>query len=387
MANKAPEQRITKARTRLLINSPFFGTLALRLKITKDSSVPTFANDGTTLLYNEEFLNTLTDTQLQAVLAHEVMHCAMGHMFRAGNRNFTRWNIAGDYAINLLLRDEKFDLPPGLLIDEKYRNMSAEQIYPLLPDNGQHQKSCICGLQPGGGPVSDKKDSSESSGSSDNEPGQSNSYKMTEAEWQILAQQAADSAKKNGRLPANLDRLITLANQPRVDWRSILRRFITQTVPSDYSWAKPNRRFISQGLYLPGMMKENAPRIGVAVDTSGSIDQQLLSIFASEITAIIHEVRPEQIDVLYCDTQIQSRDTFTPDDSQITLNARGGGGTSFEPPFIEFNENPPACVIYLTDGYASWPKQPDYPVLWAITEESHINEVPWGEFVKISKHD
>ena len=127
------EQRISKARTQLLLNQPFFGTLALRLHLHKTEAVPTMANDGTILLYNEEYVTKLTDVQLLAVMAHEVMHCAMGHMFRAGSRNFRKWNEACDIVINKIIRDVGFKLPYTYLEpeEEKYAGMPSEQVYAL----------------------------------------------------------------------------------------------------------------------------------------------------------------------------------------------------------------------------------------------------------------
>src|SRR5207244_3632167 len=103
------------------------------------------------------------------------------------------------------------------------------------------------------------------------------------------------------------------------------------TTPSDYSWTSPNRRYVAAGVYLPGTVKENTPRLALAIDTSGSIGQEMLDTFAAELSAIMLETRPAAIDVLYCDSRIQGDvETFTPDDGEITLTPRGGGGTRFQ---------------------------------------------------------
>lgn len=207
---------------------------------------------------------------------------------------------------------------------------------------------------------------------------------MTETDWQIAAEQAAAVARKAGNMPASMDREIKASRETKTDWRTILRRFIENSVPSDYSWTNPNRRFVSQGIYLPGVIRENMPRIGVAVDTSGSINAQMLAQFAAELTAIVQETRPEDVEVVYCDTKVHGVEHFSPDDGEIVLKAKGGGGTSFDPALKHFEKDPPACVIYLTDLEASRPEEPEFPVLWAIPEWQRDNG--WfGETVRLTE--
>lgn len=391
------EQRISRARTHLLMDQPWFGSLALRLRMEATPGLGTFANDGTHLKYDPDYAGQRSDKEMIGVIAHEVMHCAMGHMYRAGNRNWRKWNEACDIAINGLLRAQGFVLPPTFLQAEEaqYAGMSAEQIYaarekappPAPKGAGGSQKgqpgqgsgegqsdddhhdgdSCACGMQPA------PKGSAAVEG------------QLTEVDWQIATEQATAVAKKAGTMPAHIDRAISANPKTHTDWRSILRRFIEQTVPSDYSWMSPKRRHIAQGLYLPGMVKENMPRIGLAVDTSGSVDAAMLQQFASELTAILHETRPEALDVVYCDAKVQGKETFTPDDGEVVLHAKGGGGTAFQPALDVFNDDPPCCVIYLTDLYGPAPKEPTaYPVLWA-TPEDNTQLAPFGELVRLSK--
>src|SRR5215471_13015961 len=122
------ERKLTRARTQLLLNQPFFGTLCLRLKLTA-GAVPTMATDGRRILYDPSFVNSLQPAELEAVLAHEVLHCALGHHCRRGQRDPQLWNEAADFAINPMLVSNGFSLPAGALVDPAFDNLSAEEIY------------------------------------------------------------------------------------------------------------------------------------------------------------------------------------------------------------------------------------------------------------------
>src|SRR3954452_13115257 len=133
--------RIQKSRTTLLLDHPFFGTLLFRLGAKPSGSVATMATDGVSLFYNPDFVETLNAAELAGVLAHEVMHPALQHHTRRADRDRERWNIACDYAINPLLLDAGLTLPKDVLIDHRFRGMSAERIYNLIPEEKNQEGS------------------------------------------------------------------------------------------------------------------------------------------------------------------------------------------------------------------------------------------------------
>ena len=132
--------RIQKARTSLILDHPFFGSLLFRLKGRECRSVQTMATDGVSLFYNPDFVETLTAATLAGTLAHEVMHPALHHHVRRSGRDPKRWNVACDFAINPLLVDAGLSLPDGVLIDNRFRGMSAEQIYNLLESESETER-------------------------------------------------------------------------------------------------------------------------------------------------------------------------------------------------------------------------------------------------------
>lgn len=364
------------ARTSLLLDQPFFGVLALHLAIVEDTAAPTMWTNGQALGYNPAFVDTLTQDELTAVVAHEVMHCAAGHPWRRDNRDGRRFNVACDYAINGVLRDAGFKLPDSALLDSQYDGRWAEWIYDRLPQS------------PEGEGEGDGTGTGTGTGQPSPQPGEvrdapSDTSATSETEWQQLTKQAERVAQSQGKLPAGLRRGIDDLTAARVDWRSVLRRFIQELTNADYTWTRPNVRYLASGLYLPSLRSYACGRLVVAVDTSGSVDAVLLSRFGSELQAIVDDVQPSSVDVVYCDAHVQRVDTYGPHDVIALSAVGGGGGTDFRPVFAHVDDdgNPPAALIYLTDMYGTFPTaMPDYPVIWC--SSSTVDRAPFGDVVR-----
>lgn len=360
--NKEAATKLAAARAQLLLNKGegFWGVLALRLDLVEDGSIPTLAVDGRHIFYNPEYVLSLEDTYVRSAIAHEVQHCVFQHMSRRGDRTPRRWNKAGDFAINLDLKDAGFDIHENWLLSNNYRGMSADEIYEMLPDDDED-----------GGP-GDPQDAVL--------PANGNDAHDQEIEWKIATVQAAQ-ANKNSTLPAHVKRLIEEATTTKVDWRSQLRMFINQVARDDYSFMRPNKRFLGAGFFLPSLYSESMGEIAVAIDTSGSITQDMLNTFGTEIKSIISSCAPSLTRVIYCDAEVNHVDEFTPYDD-VKFELHGGGGTDFRPPFDHLRkiDAKPVCFIYLTDGYGPFPDQPEYPVLWVMTTDV---VPPFGEHIRI----
>lgn len=363
MTDQTVLTQLTRARTALLIDMPFFGELCLRLKLVEDERVDTMAVDGRNIFYNPKFVASMTLPHTKFVLGHETMHCVYEHLVRRGDRNPKKWNVAGDFVINAALKDSGFDMPPMGLFNPAFAGMSTDQIYNLLPEEDGNDGE-------GNQPLDQLLEGA---------PGETETLAT---DWKIATVQAANSAKAQGKLPSSMDRFIDEILNPKVDWRDQLRRFITEKSKDDYSWMRPNRRFAASNLFLPSLYSENMGVLVTAIDTSGSIGQDMLNAFGSEITAAWNASSPKQLVNIYCDSAVNHVDTFD-QHAELTFKMHGGGGTDFRPPFAHVEENSitPACFIYLTDGYGDFPASaPDYPVLWCMT--TNVNP-PWGEVIRI----
>jgi len=390
--------RIQKARTALVLDHPFFGSLLFRLKGHESRSIKTMATNGVSLYWNPEFVETLNAATLAGTLAHEVMHPALHHHVRRSGRDPKLWNQACDYAINPLLIDAGLSLPEGVLLDNRFRGMSAEQIYNLLDtepetENGQGNEDEENG---GGASGSDSESSSQGDTEEPSAPeteggigqvidapvGDEETPGIEEQarEWNVAVNQAMTVAQQAGKVLAGLNRTLEGAAEATVDWRELLRRVWSETIPSDYSWMRPNRRHLWTGLYLPGVIREGVGEVAVAVDCSGSVSARQLRLFEAEARSILEGQRPERVYVLYFDATVHKVDTYEAGE-RIDLNPVGGGGTEFGPCFDWLDERGirPQSLVFLTDLYGSFPESaPPYPVLWASTGG---REAPFGEVI------
>jgi predicted metal-dependent peptidase len=382
-AEKKAAANMTQARVKLVLGkdakSAFFATLALRLKLEPDWDCETAKTNGKLIRYNPSYVNDLSPEQRIGLVVHEVMHCSNAHQSRRGQREPKQWNIAGDLAINDLIREAGYSLPPGGLYpgDGEYANiasgLSAEEIYSLLPPDDKGGKH---GDDPGGcGAVEDAGDGDQADAA------------MSEGDWKVAVGQASNVAQQRGELPGGLARMVGQVLDPETPWQDVLRDFLSTCLMArdDYTWRIPNRRFIGQGLYLPSLRSETMGHIVVAIDTSGSIDDTTLAKFGAECNGILG-CHPCRVSVVYCDARVQHVDNWTPNDGELVLQAHGGGGTDHQPVWNwlrdECDEDP-ACVVCLTDGYTSFGNPPDVPVLWAISPNGMGGAAPFGRTIKL----
>ena len=278
--------------------------------------------------------------------------------------------------------------------------MSAERIYNLIEEDEKEESSTgQSESQPGNGPRAPEDGSFQNDGAG-NEPqapstpggvgqvldapepeGESGPSVSEQArEWQIAVEQAETVAKVAGKFPGCAVRALEAAQAAKVDWRELLRRAWSDTIPSDYSWTRPNRRHVWSGLYLPGITSEGVGEIAIAVDCSGSVSSRQLGLFEAEVRSILAGQRPRLVHVLYFDAAVQKVETYQAG-NPVSLSPVGGGGTDFRPCFDWLEERGivPQTLVFLTDLCGTFPiEAPAYPVIWASTE---ARRAPFGEIV------
>lgn len=360
---------MARAIARTVLDHPFFASLLLGMRLREDTSTRTACTNGNEIRFNPAFIESLQVDQVVFVLAHLVMHVAHHHPLRRSNRELGKFNKAGDYAINGILKDAGLSLIPGAFYKKDYEHLSAEQIYEKLPlsdsadpNNSAESENCQ-NEDPGGcGGFEDAR----------NEEGATLSKvekQREEAKVAIAIQKAAQIAKAQGKLPGSLARLVEELVNPILQWQEILRTFIDHTARNDYSWIYPNRRHIADGIYLPSFRSKGMKPLVLAVDTSGSIGQSDLNQFQAELNDILLNF-PATVHVVYCDSEISGTQIITSDEYPVELKPVGFGGTDLRPPFDWAAKNVPeaGCLIYLTDLQGKSPEaDPGIPTLWVCT--------------------
>jgi predicted metal-dependent peptidase len=216
-----------------------------------------------------------------------------------------------------------------------------------------------------------------------------------DAEWEVAVREAVNVQRRidAGSLAGQLQRITDDLNQPRVDWREVLRRFVDPSSTKDYRWSSPNRRWLGRGVVVPGLVSDGVNHVGWITDTSSSIDKDALAQCRGEMQAALDEGAIDRLTVIDCDTRVTHVATFEKGD-QIVFTAFGGGGTEFAPAFEWFNEHEPdvSAVIYFTDlcpNGNNFGDEPMFPVLWAAYGDPRIikeqsTKLTFGECIDVA---
>lgn len=394
------EQRLTKAVVSIMGNPKYTALAGVLMigdrNIVDDPSVPTACTNGRDEMYGREFVKQLNDAELRFLVLHEVYHKLFRHL--------TTWqhlykqdaqlaNMACDFVINLKIVDDnekdRFATMTGVLeggcYDTKYAGMDTAQVYNLLRDDqdgdggGQGSESL-----PDGGQPFDEHD-------------WDGAEEMTADEQRELAREIDEAVRQGalvaGKLGSGGDRDLAELLQPQVNWREVLREFVQNTCTgSDYStYRRPNRRYLSSGMYMPSGISEQVGELVVAIDTSGSIRQRELSAFLTEVTEICETVHPESVRLMYWDTRVcrdEKYDMHELDTLVQSTKPAGGGGTDVTcvTDYIRDNNINAQAAIVLTDGYlfGGW-GQWTMPVLWCVMDSGRTADV--GKTVHIKSRD
>ncbi len=364
---------IAKSVIQIKESNEFFGALMLFSEFKKSEQIPTAATDGKKVMINEDFFRSLNSSQQNGLLLHEVLHMALLHVPRRGNRNPKKWNIAADYIVNdLIIRNSKFALPDGAIKSKnrEYWDKSVEFIYEKLKDEK----------------IDDNQlDLLEVEFNDDKQDETSENYWKDKINL-LKNSSLYSSSKMQGFMPAGIEKEVEAVVDPEVDWRAALWKFMSKT-PSDFD--DLDRRFVYKKIYLEGLMTESVIA-DVCIDTSGSISDVQLEQFMGELNGILSSYPNIKVNLYYCDTELFG--PYELGNSSKIPAPKGFGGTSFVPFFnaIEKNEvgftSVNRVAVYLTDGYGDFPKECSIPTLWLATHDAlETSAFPFGQVIKISK--
>jgi predicted metal-dependent peptidase len=411
--------RIVRARSRLGSKAPGYAAIVFGLQLIEKHNLKTMATDGNAIYWRRDYVERCSDKELVAVLLHEGLHVMLGHHLRRGITDPKIWNIACDFAINLVVKDAREFLPIGALLDEKYRGLTADQIVRLLakptppPQTGNSGEG-----QPGEQGNGQPSDQPSEQPGDENAPGQPDEFEPAGEIWDAtdkngdeLSREARNEAEETLRrdviVAAAAEKLagtgsITIdggilnsAKEAAVDWVEALADWLDKAYGQEPTLAKPARRHLWRGDYFPSLKGIGGGDLVIAIDTSMSVSQQEAERFAAEIDGIRESIKPDRTCVIYCDTRIQKGENgqlYDDFDSYDDIEVREikGGGTRLDPPFhlVDQEGLTPSAFIYFTDGHchveARTADVVDYPVLWATTgKEPDFRGEQFGEILEV----
>ena len=396
-------QRLLMARTRLLINNGFFGLLLMHVNFGLKEGLQTAATNGKSIFFDPKFMDRLSDSELDFVMMHEVLHMALRHCTRRGDRDRDMFNIACDIVVNSnILKANNMDISSITLTDfgesmhlapdgkEGYE-YTAEEVYEMLKQFGKAKDSG--GKNSFSNLYNSSFDSHELWGSEE-----SDEEAINDAIWESRIRSAKElteirqSSTGIGNIPACIARHLKELTEGRTDWRTILNDFIQEDI-TDYSFMPPDRRFSDSPFFLPDFneKEESISNILFMIDTSGSVDDKIMTVAYSEIVGAIEQFDEKLRGWLgFFDAAVVEPQPFTDRSELLDIKPKGGGGTRFDIIFhyVEqhMQDEAPNMIIILTDGYAAYPPESaanGIPVLWLLNN----NDVtpPWGKIARIPR--
>jgi len=429
-----PAEKITKAKISLYKETPFFSYLIghLRLVPVSPDKLSTCGVDkASRLFYNPEFVDGLSPDVLKGVLVHEVMHLALRHPSREGgrrvviNNSMTLWNIACDIAVNNIVLKNNFTLPEESILPynnsvtvfgitvENIDDKSSEEIYEelkaqlkkaasegeaVMEGSGiEISESCPEGFDEHfWGSRSGEADGLDPDGGKDGEGDESGKEPkigkdMSDADWRRAISEAFNHAKMIGKAPAGMELEIGELHSSKINWRAILRRCVASKVPNDFTWSRPNKRYIWGDIYLPSPYGEQI-KVLVSIDTSGSIGREELTDFISEIVGISKSYPQVEFRILTHDVDVHDDVHLYNGNTQRVagIQIHGGGGTSHVPlyNYIEAHryDRDTKLLISFTDGYSDYPERAPRVETIFVLSGGHMpkEHMPsWGDVITI----
>jgi predicted metal-dependent peptidase len=373
------EKSMDKAKIKLLMmpNTVFITSVLFSLRIKWTDVFPngetndTAGVDGRTIFINPDFWLSLSVPLQIALLCHETWHVAFNHMFRsqAGGFNPKKHNRAADYVINIMLKDAGFTIGSDWLCGPQFRGMSTTEVYNLLPDEPDDN-------QPGKGKGMGNDIMPPSSGA------EAETIKREIED--ILIKASMQSRMENdeaGTIPGGIQIEIDALLNPKLDWKTILQNYFSAFAKNEYTFKRPNRRYAGQDFIMPSLHSECLGEIAIAVDTSGSVSDDVFRTFLTEINDIKEKLNPLLTTIIDFDTQITHIHKIGPDESIRALPFSGRGGTDLHPVFEHYEKEHPIVLIVFSDLWCGQIEDdPGYPVVWICTDNEQA-EVNFGELI------
>ncbi len=351
-----------KCKVELMMSakSVFLNTILFSMKHIWEPDIPTADVDGITIRVNPTWFNAMSDKARIGLLVHECWHVAFNHPSRSESFiNKRKLNQAQDYLINLMLKDVDYELPAGGLVDEKFRGMSSDQIYDLLPDD--HEPDYVEDVII---------------------PGDEQEQEVKDNIQQILIKAHIQAKEENqvGDIPGEIQIMINNLINPKLDALTIFRNYYNSFCKDDYSMSRPNMRFFPD-YYLPSLYSEGMDELAFAVDTSCSVSDPEFIAFISEIDNFKNQLNPKITTVIDFDTVIRKVHILHEGQDVRSLNFSGRGGTDLRPVFDYYDDHKPNVLVVFSDlECCPIEEDPGYPVVWICVDNPYA-KVNFGTLI------
>ena len=345
--------KISQAKSKLMLEYPYFGTIASSLNIEVKNDIQSYQNSGDKLYYNSQYIDSVDSEDVEFILASASMHKVLNHQNRNKKSSSKLWQLASDLVVNSMLVSNGLELPIMANYQDRFDKMYVEEVYTIL----------------------------ESEMSDEYEEQESQDIVEDLSQDEEFMQQIIQKLEKNNSLPKDLE-YISPSKAKSINWQDELYRYIASYDKSLYQFFPPNMKYLYMGIYLPSLQSDLL-HITIAIDTSGSIDEDLLSLFLSQIESIMQHYPNYKIELIQADDKIQSHQTFINGDT-LDYTIKGRGATDFRVVFdyIDKYIDHPTLLIYFSDGDGIFPQDiPNYDTLWVLNRDI---ELPFGDTIIIS---
>lgn len=424
-------KRLLLSRMRILYNHGFYGLLLMHMIYAVSEEIETACTDGVRITFGIDFLDSLSDSELDFVMMHEILHVVLQHCFRGDVEDPEAYNIAADIVVNsnIMLENgmkassitlSKYGIAMHVAPDGKEgHEYTAEQVYAMLPKNlNKKGNNKSPGSAVGRAKKENKKGNNKGPGSAvgrakkkiskeQHQPvrvwddhSQWGKYEEDDTLRDVWVKRFEDAAEAikirdpsnaRGLLPAFAERILKELKKSQTDWHTILNDFVQEEVV-DYSFAPPDRRFDDSPFFLPDFngKEDRVEDILFMIDTSGSMSDDMIAAAYSEVKGAIDQFNGKLKGWLgFFDAAIIKPQPFSDENEFKIIKPAGGGGTDFqiifEYVFHHMSDKLPASIIILSDGYAPFPLEKlagGIPVLWLLNNEE-VNP-PWGKVARIT---
>jgi predicted metal-dependent peptidase len=403
MAYLTDEERLKKSHI-IMMRHPetaLYGSIMMMGESSIEEGIPTAYTDGLNKKYGKEFMAGLSDEEVRAIVLHENLHVALMHIPRHKDlirEDATLANVAMDIVDNNIIdniSDKKLcKLPSSAILDHAFDGWSVREVYNELKKQNPQRSKDSQGQGQGDGSnetinINGKQVAVDSGDEHDITGVPSTAEEMKKFE-ESVGRALREGGILAARLGAKVPREVAASLDKPIDWKHELREFVTAAVrgKDEFTWRRFNRSLIANDILAPSVESETMTEAIIAIDTSGSIDQDMISKFAFQLQLICDTVKPETVRVLWWDTEVHGEQVFAGDSPNIKdiLKPMGGGGTcvSCVSQYIASKKYSPDCVIVFTDGYVEDNVKWDIgaETLWLVTERRGFTP-PKGKLVKI----